>query len=90
MKAIKTVYKGPTNTKPSKVYASAEGGNRISISFDDTNGQADAHAKAARALADKMGWHGKWVGGALADCYVWVNADEEYSPQFKVSKKAKG
>lgn len=90
MKAIKTVYHGPTNTKGSRIYASAEGGNKCSVSYDDSVNQAEAHAIAAKALADKMGWDGTWVGGGFADCYVWVIADNKYSPGFKVLKKAKG
>jgi hypothetical protein len=63
MKAILTKYKGPTNTKGSRIIASDEDGNRISISYPyELSGEA-VHHKAAKALCDKMGWTGHLIGG---------------------------
>lgn len=87
MKAIKTVYHGPTNTRGARIYASAEGGNRASIPYPHECNQAGAHAMAAEALATKMRWTGVWVGGGFADCYVWVIADNDYSPTFTIAKR---
>lgn len=87
MKAIRTVYRGPTNTRGARIYASAEGGNRASIPYPHELNQGEAHAKAAEALAAKMKWNGEWVGGGFADCYVWVIADNSFSPSFTIKTK---
>ena len=74
MKAIKTTYRGPTNTRGSRITASDEDGNRVTISYPYALSGMDCHAKAAVALCHKMGWTGKLHGGALKDCYVFVFA----------------
>lgn len=74
MKAIKTVYKGPTNTRGSRIVASDEDGNRVSLPNSYDVGGMDLHAKAAVALCRKMGWTGTLHGGGLKDCYVFVFA----------------
>ena len=72
MKAIVTKYHGPTDTRGSRISASDEDGNRISISYPDELNSADAHAKAAGVLCDKLGWHGSLVSGSLKNGFVFV------------------
>ena len=72
MKAIETKYLGATDTKPSRIKAFANGGNQITISYDHELNQGQAHRKAAQALADKMGWKGRLIGGGTANGYVFV------------------
>lgn len=74
MKAIKTIYHGETNTRGSRITASDEDGNRISIPFPHDLSGMDCHAKAAMALCHKMGWAGTLHGGSLKDGYVFVFA----------------
>ena len=74
MKAINTVYNGPTNTRGSRITASDEDGNRITIPYPHELSGMDVHAKAAVALCNKMGWKGTLHGGGLKDCYVFVFA----------------
>ena len=74
MKAIKTKYKGPTDTRGSRIIASDEDGNRITISYPyELSGEA-VHRKAAEALCDKMQWTGKdsLIAGSLKNGYVFV------------------
>jgi hypothetical protein len=74
MKAIRTKYHGPTNFKGSRISASDEDGNRVSIPYPhELSGEA-VHRKAADALCIKMHWTGEMIGGALKDGYafVWV------------------
>ena len=72
MKAIITKYHGPTACKGSRISASDEDGNRITISYPyELSGEA-VHRKAAEALCDKMGWTGELVGGSLKRGYVFV------------------
>jgi hypothetical protein len=67
-KAIEVKHLGPTNTKPARLIAFAEGGNRHiqSRSPDDLTALQEA-AGAAYVLADRMRWQGVWVGGYLAN-----------------------
>lgn len=72
MKAIITKYHGPTNTKGSRITASDEDNNRITISYPyELSGEA-VHRKAAEALCAKMGWTGTLVGGSLKNGYVFT------------------
>jgi hypothetical protein len=75
--AIVTKYLPVTNTKPSRVKASAEAGSVI-LSWDSALSTDQNHAKAANALAEQKGWAGHWRGGALPDhsgfCFVWDDA----------------
>lgn len=72
MKAIITRYKGPTDTKGSRIIASDEDGNRISISYPYELSGETVHQKAAQALCQKMGWTGELVGGSLKNGYCFV------------------
>jgi len=76
--AIVTKFHGPTNTRGSRVSATAEAG-RITLSWDHALNGSDNHMAAAQALADKMGWtreagYPALVGGALPGCagYAFV------------------
>jgi hypothetical protein len=69
--AIVTTYHGATNTRGSRISATAEAG-RIYVSYD--YGDEDQHHRAAKALAEKMEWFGTWVAGGLpgghGNCYA--------------------
>jgi hypothetical protein len=72
MKAIKTKYKGPTDTRGSRIIASDEDGNKVTISYPYELSGEDCHRKAADALCVKMGWTGALIGGSLKNGYVFV------------------
>lgn len=59
MKAIVTKYHGPTNTRGSRITASDEDGNRVSIPYPYELSGEDVHRKAAEALCEKMNWGGR-------------------------------
>jgi hypothetical protein len=65
MKAIRTRYRGPTNTKGSKIIASDADGNRVSISYPHQLNSDDAHELAAYRLMEKMGWTNELIGGGF-------------------------
>ena len=56
--AIFTKYLGPTNCRPGRIKAWAKSGRKLSvtISYPHELSQSQAHAAAAVALCDKMGW----------------------------------
>ena len=58
MRAITTKFLGPTNFRGSRIKASAKSGRDISttIPYPHELSQPAAHAAAALALCDKMGW----------------------------------
>lgn len=72
MKAIVTKYHGPTNVRGSRYSATAEGGNRITVSADDRIGNEENHAAAALALCNKLDWRGELVSGCLPDGFTTV------------------
>ena len=70
--AIIVKYRGPTNTRGSRFVASAEAA-RITKPYDYA---LNSEAAAARALAEKYGWAGTWVGGALpSGDYAFVRVE---------------
>jgi hypothetical protein len=76
MQAIKTVYKGPTNSRGSRIIASCDA-KRATYAWDYRLGVEDNHVKAAQRHAEVLGWaevtHGKLVSGSLAgDGYAHV------------------
>lgn len=64
MKAIETKYIPASNTRPARIKAYAEGVKPLTMSYD---GDGNGHAKAAVALARRMGWTGTLVSGGKAD-----------------------
>jgi hypothetical protein len=72
MKAIRTKYKGPTDTRGSRIIASDEDGHKVTISYPYELSSEDCHRKAADALCAKMGWTGELIGGSLKNGYVFV------------------
>lgn len=73
MKAIVTKYRGPDHKRGSRITATDEDGNRITISYPhEISGYENVHRKAAEALCEKMKWSGEMVCGSLKHGYVFV------------------
>lgn len=70
--AISTRYRGPTNTRGSRIIVTAPAG-RIVVPYDHALSAYGNHAAAAQAFADRQGWGGRWVGGGTPDGYVFVH-----------------
>lgn len=62
--AIETRYFGPTNHRSTRVKATAQAGS-VTVIWDDALGVDENHAVAARKLANKFGWKGRFVAGGL-------------------------
>lgn len=74
--AIVTKYLGPTDSRGSRVKATADAGS-ITVPWDDRLDVNANHDRAAVALAKKVGWSGTLLGGGLprgmgGNVYVWA------------------
>jgi hypothetical protein len=71
--AITTQYFGPGNVRGARVKATAAAGS-ITLGWDNALNIEQNHIAAARALASKFDWKGRYHGGALPgqSGYVFV------------------
>lgn len=74
--AIVTKYLGPTNTRGSRIKASASAGSKT-VEYDCALNPDDNHKVAAETLATSLGWAGQWFGGGMpqgnGNVFVCVN-----------------
>jgi hypothetical protein len=76
--AITTRYYGPGNVRGSRVRAVTESGVKLTLHWDDALDSLENHAKAAQALANKLGWKNRLIPGALhGGDYAWVLTNGE-------------
>lgn len=82
-KAIHTKYAGPTNTRGSRIIARCCGASVSRGYSHDLNADGN-HTMAAKALVEKQGWTGLYVGGGNPDgrgyCYVHMSDDLAHAP----------
>jgi hypothetical protein len=77
LQAITTKYLSPTNTRNTRVKATAAAGS-VTVSWDHALDDRQNHAAAASALATKNGWTGDFVAGGMADgSRVFVNVSDD-------------
>lgn len=78
--AIVTKYHGPTNSRGSRVSATAEAGCVYVEYLDELNTEQN-HQRAAFALSRKFGWSPLIVGAALPGNagYAWAQIPDEYA-----------
>jgi len=67
--AIETKYLPWTNTKPMRVKAYCQAGS-LTLEWDDGLSANGNHIRAARALADKLGWEEPFSGGWLKNSHA--------------------
>lgn len=84
MVAILTKYLGATNFRGSRVKAYTETGLSVTLSWDDALNPEENHREAAKALAAKMGWQGRYIGGSTERGFAFVNIKPHYGPDFTV------
>lgn len=82
--AIMTKYICPTNSRPGRVKAYTESGLSVTLSWEHGQGVEQNHLSAAQALAHKMNWAGRWVGGGTKEGYAFVNVDGAFDATFNV------
>jgi hypothetical protein len=94
LQAIVTKYLPYTNTKASRVKATASAGS-LTLQWDDALGVDGNHAAAAEALATKLSWEGRWYAGGMPEgngnvfvcaSIAGLSAPEKSYAAFVVSK----
>jgi hypothetical protein len=87
--AIVTRYIPATNTKPSRVKATADAGS-VMLSWNCALNIENNHAFVAKALAEKFGWRGAWYQGGMPGsgfAFVCLNAiDGDNGPAFSIER----
>lgn len=85
--AITTRYIGPTNTRGSRIKATAAAGS-VTLHYDDSLSSSVNHARAAEALANRFKWRGSWYGGGMPDdrgnvyvCVMTLSDDAAFTTQ---------
>ena len=80
--AIETKYHGATNTKGSRISATAASGIKVYIDYPHELSGVDCHARAAEKLARKLEWlklgeefEGNYIAGGTRSGYVFVQAN---------------
>lgn len=81
MKAIRTRYSGPTNTRGARIHATDSDGNRVSISYPYGLDHDDGHRLAAYSLMEKMKWPNVLVCGGFGHDIYWVMMPRESGQQ---------
>lgn len=71
---IFTKWLAPTDTKGSRVkaYDAGRGGRSITVHWDHTLNIFDNHARAARALAEKLGWEDDYLAASHERGYIFT------------------
>lgn len=64
--AITTKFLSPTNTRGSRVKATAAAGS-VTVEWDHALNISENHAAAAQALIAKLEWDGEWFSGGTPD-----------------------
>lgn len=85
--AITTTFHGPTDTKGSRVTARAAAGS-CTVECEDSYSIEDNHAAAARKLAERFNWAGRFfIGSIHRGGYVFVLADEPDTLAFTLTRR---
>lgn len=85
MKAITVKYLPQTEKKPARLKAVAAGGHSLTVSYNSEEDNGNAFTPLAKALADKLEWHGTWAGGTLPNgdiVYVLVDDRDTFQVKF--------
>jgi len=83
MKAIRTRYHGPTNTRGSRISAIDGDGNRVSISYNHASNSDNLHEVAAYTLMKKMEWPNELINGGFGHDEYWIMLPRErHVPPF--------
>lgn len=90
MQAITTKYRGPTNSRGSRIIVRAQAG-RMTVPWDHALDVEENHDAAARAFIARWGWGSdgrRWVRGCLPDGSgnVYVCDPAKFSEELNLSR----
>lgn len=71
MRTITTKYFGPTNSKGSRIKATSNSGESLTIPYYSELG-FNSHSEAALRLARKLGWQGSIIEGESSKGCVYI------------------
>ena len=80
MKAIRVHFIAATDTRPTRVCASAEGVASITRQYEFDGDESVRNV--AQELATKYGWHGRWIEGGMPDgstCFVLADSADGFT-----------
>lgn len=85
MQAIDTKYYGPTNYRCARIRVRCQA-RTMFVYWDHSLGIEPNHDAAAKTLAEKLDWRGRWFSGALADGSgnVYVRAMNDNAAAFEI------
>jgi hypothetical protein len=72
LQTISTRDIGPTDTKPARISAATPFGYRLIVSRHIKEDYFEAHATAARILANRLNWTEEFIPGVTRDGYCFV------------------
>lgn len=72
MVTITTKYLGPTNTRGSRIKATASSGPSVTIGYDPALNSGPNHDAAARKLMERLGAAGVWHRGPARTGYIYI------------------
>lgn len=79
MQTIETKYHGPTDTRGSRISATASGRReRVWVSYDNALNAEGNHMAAALKLMEVLNWTGRYIGGRTPAGMVFVHAHSSY------------
>ena len=86
--AIETRFFGPTNHRGARIRVRCQA-RTMFVAWDYSLGIDHNHDAAARELAEKLEWRGRWFGGGSASGSgnVYVNAGNDNAAAFVVEAK---
>jgi hypothetical protein len=88
VQAITTRFIAPTNTRGSRVKATAAAGS-ITIAWQDRLNPMQNHCAAAEALARRLEWSGIYIPGGMPDgagyCFVHVPNAVDFVDGFELA-----
>ena len=73
MQSIRTKYLKATDTRGERIKATSSSGQSVTVPWYYAPDVEENHARAAHALAEKLGWKGSFTGAGLDDSgFVFV------------------
>lgn len=84
--SIITKHLPPTGRRGARIKATSASGVSVTVAHGYGD-EFEEHAAACRALAEKLQWHGEWIGGSTRDGFAFVQRDSGCPPVVVARKE---